>query len=387
MTRTGWTLVAGVVALVATGRILALPELYVLGAVGGALVILALVSVRGPTPEISVTRNMEPPRVHVGAEARIHLTITHDRAGRRRSPTMHLLEMVEGTSGVRVSLAPMKPDSRVTTSYRLPTRQRGKVTIGPLLFTRVDGFGLAARTTIDDATATLTVLPPIETLPSIPDGGGYDHPLGVLARPIPANAGDEDFATLRPYAAGDDLRRIHWPSSARRGDLLVRQDDPPWQGNLTVILDARADHFTEASFESAVTAAASLFHAMAQRSDRARLVITDGTDTGLTSARSSRITILEHLALVERGDHGDLRVGHLASDRRTGTAVVITGELTADDLIHLRGLAETFVEVQVISVVDRPDDEPAPTSSTVSGLTVLTFGARTPFARAWGMRR
>ena len=61
---------------------------------------------------------------------------------------------------------------------------------------------------------------------------GAEHPNAV------ARSG-EDFYALRPYVVGDDLRRVHWPSTARHDELMVRQDELPWQGRATVLLDVR----------------------------------------------------------------------------------------------------------------------------------------------------
>jgi len=44
----------------------------------------------------------------------------------------------------------------------------------------------------------------------------------------------DDFYALRPYVVGDDMRKVHWPSTARRDELMVRQDELPWQGRVTI---------------------------------------------------------------------------------------------------------------------------------------------------------
>ena len=59
------------------------------------------------------------------------------------------------------------------------------------------------------------------------------------ALPVPSPAHDE-FLALRDYEVGDDLRRVHWRSSARTGELLVREDESAWQPHATVVLDNRA---------------------------------------------------------------------------------------------------------------------------------------------------
>jgi uncharacterized protein (DUF58 family) len=93
--------------------------------------------------------------------------------------------------------------------------------------------------------------------------------------------GGDEFHSLRPYVIGDDLRRVHWPSTARRDELTVRQDERHQQGRTTVLLDVRRAVHTDESFERAVSAAASLLVAAVRRGDEVRLVATDRTDSGL----------------------------------------------------------------------------------------------------------
>ena len=50
----------------------------------------------------------------------------------------------------------------------------------------------------------------------------------------------EDDQSIREYRDGDDLRRIHWPATARTGDLMVRQEDRPARRRAMILLDPRA---------------------------------------------------------------------------------------------------------------------------------------------------
>jgi uncharacterized protein (DUF58 family) len=148
----------------------------------------------------------------------------------------------------------------------------------------------------------VTVLPKVSELATLPKGGGHDDPLdGASQRALAAVASD-DLATLRPYVVGDDLRRVHWPSSAHADTLLVRRDEERWQGQLTVLLDGRAAVLDAEEFEAAVSAAASLVHALAGAGDRVRLVTTSGLDTTMVDARRAEGVLLEELALVDQHD-------------------------------------------------------------------------------------
>lgn len=382
VTRPGIVVAVASLLTIGVARALGLPELAVVGTAGLALVVVALVQVRRPLAQLVVTRRVHPERVPRGSASRVELEITN--RGRRRSPVCSLFDPVEGTVGARVSLAPLPAGGHHAASYRLPTERRGLVHIGPLETHVGDAFGLARRRHRTAPEAVLTVLPVVETLTGVSGGGGPDDPLAGLAHPVLGASGDEDFASLRPYVVGDDLRRVHWASSARAGDLLVRQDDPPWQGHVTVLVDGRIDRIGPEAFERAVSAAASVIHAVARKGDRVRLVMTDGTDTGLVDARAARATLLEHLALVERHRAADLPEIPIDGRARTGALVVVTGAVSAAELDVIRSRRGRFAAVRLV-VVDPSVDGAAPVAPPAPGVGVdlVRVDATTSFATAW----
>ena len=139
------------------------------------------------------------------------------------------------------------------------------------------------------------MLPPVVALLPLPYTLG-DDPLAGAEQPNHLGRTGEDFYALRPYVVGDDLRRVHWPSTARTGELLVRQDEQPWQGRVTVLLDVRRTTTDQAGFERMVTAAASVIAASGRRGDLVRLVTTGGIDTGAMSGHAQLEALMEHLA-------------------------------------------------------------------------------------------
>src|SRR5438445_15971 len=77
-----------------------------------------------------------------------------------------------------------------------------------------------------------------------------------------------EFYTMREYVTGDDLRRIHWPSVARSGQLMIRQDESTRRSSATVFMDNRAGvvgHDGSPSFERAVSLAATVGKLLAQK--------------------------------------------------------------------------------------------------------------------------
>ena len=156
--------------------------------------------------------------------------------GRRRTPVLTLRDGVTGTGGAELLLAPLERSGRVRAAYRLPTRRRGVITVGPLEVELGDPFGLARAAVIAAPASTLVVYPAVDDVPAASRSDGMD-PHGWRTPGL--QTGGDEFHSLRPYVIGDDLRRVHWPSTARRDELTVRQDERHQQGRTTVLLDVR----------------------------------------------------------------------------------------------------------------------------------------------------
>ncbi|MFN8017901.1 MAG: hypothetical protein U0P45_07235 [Acidimicrobiales bacterium] len=140
-TRAGWTLVAASAGSLAAARLLGLLELYVLGAAGLLLVGAAVALARRPC-DLDVRRELHPRQVSAGSVARMDLQVS---CPRRRSPVVTLADPVAGTVGARLAIGPLAPGEATTVGYRLPTRRRGHLAVGPLDAEVTDPFGLARR--------------------------------------------------------------------------------------------------------------------------------------------------------------------------------------------------------------------------------------------------
>ncbi|HEY4378686.1 MAG TPA: DUF58 domain-containing protein, partial [Acidimicrobiales bacterium] len=265
---------------------------------------------------------------------------------------------------------------------------RGIVEAGPLVATMADPFGLAERRSVVAGTSPLTVLPRVDALGPLPHRAGRDDPHAGTDHPNALGSGNEDFYALRPYVVGDDLRRVHWASTARRGELIVRQDQVPWQGRTTLLLDARAGTTTDASFELAVSAAASLVEAASRRSDRIRLVTSTGADSGEVDSRAQVDGIMEQLAVIQRHVSGPLGdFGGLLGSAPGGGLVAILALPTPGDLDALVRARLKFGHVTLV-VFDRSAWEPgaAPTPIAVPsarGVRTLHVMGDLDFATTW----
>jgi uncharacterized protein (DUF58 family) len=381
LTRQGWLVALGTVVLLAVGRILGLPELFVLGVIAAALVIGAAVLVGTARLELEVGRAIHPARVHVGTASRVDLTIRNLRA--TTTSVLRLRDPVSGTRGADLLVPPLGRGERTVAAYRLPTDRRGLVQIGPLEVVVGDPFGLTSVATVAAPKVALTVYPHVDQIEPLPYTTGHD-PLAGARQPNSLGRTGEDFYALRPYVVGDDLRRIHWLTSARHDELLVRQNELPWQGRTTVLLDVRKAAHTGDSLEVAVSAAASIVSATARRNDLVRLVTTAGTDSDFAPGSDHIEAIMEHLAVVPASATGSLRrsVEMLGRHSTGGALVVIVADVPTDDLratLHLRGRYGSLTIVHI----DRSAWDPVAAVGPPPAIPVLRVTRDTPFADSW----
>jgi uncharacterized protein (DUF58 family) len=190
----------------------------------------------------------------------------------------------------------------------------------------------------------LIVTPAVQPLPEVQLGGEWSGSGESRARSIAA-AGEDDAAT-REYRHGDALHRVHWRSTARYGELMVRREEQPWMSRATLLLDTRGvahrGDGPEASFEWAVSAAASVGVNLIRRGFGLRLI----TDTGAGVAGADHQVnglgfdveglLLDELAVVKQSPAETLRdVG--TALRRTGDSMIVAvlGEVSVEQAQEL----------------------------------------------------
>ena len=260
--------VAGIVALV-VGRVFGVIELFVIGAGFLVATLAGLVFVSLRTPKVSAVRWIHPQVLVAGDVGRVDLQLHH--AGVLRSTRFVLLEQVgRGKSTpntAQLQVEPMGARTDASAGYHLPTSQRGVINLGPLVAEIRDPLGVARRTRGVAGTDRVTVAPRAHplTMPTLGTG-----PLGRQLLASARRLGPGEFHALREYAIGDEPRSIHWKASARSEDLFVKEYAVEGLRRMLVVFDADpASYLDAASFERAVTAAAS--------------VVTSGAATGLTT--------------------------------------------------------------------------------------------------------
>ena len=298
-TPVGWKLLGVGVAAVIGGRAFAIGELHVIGLTAAAAVVIALAVRLAHPSRLSIRRRVSSTMVAVSDPLDVQLEITN--RARLPSPTVRVSEPVTGGGGVRRSVAPVPGGAAATQSYRLQPARRGVLEIGPTLLTDIDGLGLAHRRRITGSRTRVVVHPPIEQLaaPRLPVGGDLSLPIEFRRRPLGLSS--EEFDVLRPYAEGDDLRHIHWRSTARLDEFTVRRFQPSRPGRLTVVVDTRPPGDRADVQDRTTSVAASIVCAVLRNGDEARILTTDGRGTPMLAHRYDVGTALEFLAMLEGG--------------------------------------------------------------------------------------
>ena len=348
LTRRGWIAGIGSVIGAGAGRFFGIGEFIVLAVAGLALVGTAVVWTRTRRVRLRIQRSTQPVRVHAGGTARVELTLTNLGGP---APVLQLSDPVTGTLGARLRVGPLLGAERVQAAYLLPTERRGRLEIGPADIAVSDPLGLA-RTSIGDGPRTsLVVYPATQTLvpPRLARG---PEPLGVAAEVHTLQRIGEDFYALRDYTAGDDVRRIHWPSTARLGRPMVREDEVPRRSRVTVVLDTRCATLDPERFELAVSAAASVVLACASRRDPLRLLTVAGADTGFVTSGEGLARIFDHLAEISVSGAGTLR-GTLAAaaSAPAGALVVVLGGAALEATRDAQSIAAAESRSSALTVI------------------------------------
>ncbi|APU39918.1 MULTISPECIES: DUF58 domain-containing protein [unclassified Streptomyces] len=278
LTTRGRSFVAAGIAAAACAYVLGQGALLRVGMLLALLPLICVYALHRTRYRVSGSRRLTPGRVPAGAEARVQLRM--DNVSRLPTGLLMLQDRVPYVLGPRPRfvLDRVEPGGRREVSYRVRSDLRGRYPLGPLQLRLTDPFGLVELTRSFSTYDTLTVIPRTEPLPPVRltgEANGY----GDGSRRSLALAGDDDVIP-RGYRRGDDLRRVHWRSTARYGELMVRREEQPQRSRATVLLDTRRLAFDgagpDSAFEWAVSAAASSLVHVLEQGFSTRLL----TDTG-----------------------------------------------------------------------------------------------------------
>jgi uncharacterized protein (DUF58 family) len=370
--------VAGPLLLVA-GALTHWPELLALG-VGCLLALVAALWWLLRRPDVVASREITPARVREGERAVAVLTLTN--AGPRRSPPMLATEAM-GRHRVGVRLPSLARGASTTVTYDLPTDRRGLYEVGPLTIARSDPLRLVLVSRQQGTRSLLAVHPRVHAVEPIPTGRARDMD-GPTS--LAAPQGGIAFHSLREYVPGDDLRLIHWRSTARAGQLMVRHNVVPNEPRMMVVLDTSRQPYSPASFEDAVRVAASLCVAACDAGFPLRLASTSGATTVAERGGDGVTAVLDLLAGVEAGadDPGLPALVGLVPDDDGVSLGVVTGQ-PGPGLRAVTAVRNRFDIIGLVQVGEQFDRAPA----AVAGAFVVNCRTSEDFAGVWnsGVRR
>ena len=345
LTTRGRSFLAAGIAAAVCAYVLGQSDLLRVGLLLGVLPLVCATVLYRTRYRVTGSRRLTPGRVPAGSEARVHLRV--DNVSRLPTGLLMLQDRVPYVLGPRPRfvLDRVEPGGRREVSYRVRSDLRGRYPLGPLQLRLTDPFGLCELTRSFSTYDTLTVIPRVEALPPVRLSGeakGY----GEGRQRSLALAGDDDVIP-RGYRHGDDLRRVHWRSTARHGELMVRREEQPQRARCTVLLDTRVVAYEgagpDSAFEWAVSGTASVLVHMLERGFSVRLltgtgdaVPGEGADgfagTGQGTADAAGL-MLDTLAVVDQSDdtglsraYDGLRGGH------DGLLVAFFGDLDEEQV-------------------------------------------------------
>jgi uncharacterized protein (DUF58 family) len=341
-------------------------------------VLVGMLFVRFVTPTVEIARRIYPVQVHEGDEVVVEV----DVLAHKRIRNLALEDTVHGLGVARFAAARTNPGQPMIARYEVLCRARGVFQVGPAEVSVSDPFSLTERRNAAGAVDRLTVYPRIERLSGFPAVRGLD-PAMQSTRPTFAPHGGEDFFTLREYQTGDDLRKVHWPSSAKRDELMIKQLEIPWQARALVLLDTRAERYPiDEAFEQAVRGAASAVTHLYQGGFSPELWATERAP-GLRSGNRYQQG-MEMLATVAPTPHLDLRstVSRLRRQGVGGGALVIVTGIPDDGVLSAyRVLAKDFARTIVMAVGDRTME--SGTMFQRAGAVTVMVGPDANWAPAW----
>lgn len=432
---------AGVFALL-LAQVMGRRDLLALGVFLISLPLVAVLGIRWLKPTFAVYREFSPASVETQSTTTVNLAV-----GGTGFPG--------GRVGMEEQLPPRfgEPPSffypaRTTTAsglsryvYHLRSAKRGQFRIGPVTAEFSDPFGLSMHRHELNGSDLLTVTPAaVELLDTTLTGArGND---GITTTRQRANPSDDDVMT-REYRHGDPMRRVHWPATARHGQLMVRQEESATTPEATILLDSRLSAYasglgatfatpgpdgrhpelvTNENFEWTVVAAMSIASHLVARNFSLRLLDDQGSP-GFHRSRSAPwpleenyegaaglAAVADSLAAIELtgsavqsrpgqgaaaqgaalhadggAAFGESLLDKLTTHRQRGPLIALLGHISAAEARTLAPAAEFGANAFAIVVTERPQDaRPLLEALRMGGWRAIAANSKTSLASAWG---
>ena len=338
-----------------------------------ALPLAALAIVSRSRYRLACARSLAPPRVEAGHTSTVQLEL--DNVSRLPSGVLLMEDALPYTLGGRPRFVLDKIEPRGVRQVTYPVRSdvRGRFRIGPLSVRLTDPFGLCELVRSFASSDELVVTPVVTPLPAVRLGGDWTGGGDAASRSV-AVSGTDDAAT-REYRYGDDLRKVHWKSTARTGELMVRREEQPFQSRATLLLDGREDahrgNGPGSSFEWAVSAVASVGVTLARAGFALSLLRDSGEAVTPAGVPLTESLLLEELAVVRISPRRTLD-GAVEVLRTGGLGGVLVAVLGSVDVAQAERLARLRTGSAVCVAVVMDADSWGPLSPRAREVAVST---------------
>lgn len=343
MTGRGWSALTLAAGLWLWSRLLGIGELLQVALALGVLLVVAAIWLRFRNRNLLVTRTLAESRIHRTDTLTIDITIRNRNA--QATPGITVVEKLPDSLGSYALEVPPLSFGEHRLPVRVQINRRGRYRIDGLEVVLTDPFNIVKNRRRFSDPAILLVYPRIETLP-VPDRT-LRHSGGDNSRRAAAAQG-EDFYGVRDYREGDDPRKIHWPTSARLGVLMVREEEVSVQDRITVLLDDRSSAHSVESFDWAADAAASVADLYFRIGFRVSLARPGGLETPGERGSLHYARIMEDLAVASLGQATEDKLLALARRGGADILVLISGEMGAATAAVAGRIAGRYREMIVV---------------------------------------
>lgn len=377
VTPIGWLCIFILIVSIPLGLILHWVEFTVAGGISLVLLVVAIPFLIGGK-SYSVDFSLPEDRVVAGSDVHAQIMVKNVSA---RIELPGQIDVPIGASIKDISVPLMMPGQEFIENVNFPALRRGVINVGPVTTIRTDPIGALRQEREWADVKELYIHPRTVSVPSTSAGFIRD----LEGNPT-ANLVDSDisFHAIRHYAPGDGQRHIHWKSTAKTGELMVRQFEESRRSRMALILALNSEEFaTEDEFETAVSAIGSL-GVRAIRDGRDLSVITSseiapGTKKIVRSIKSlstlSSRSLLDELCHVESSDSAMSldQVCALTAQALHDLSIVFIAcgsSLTPKQLQHIR--LRLPQDIAVVTLLCNPDEEPK--YRIFSGVSVLNIG-------------
>ncbi|AXH95667.1 DUF58 domain-containing protein [Ornithinimicrobium avium] len=382
--------------VVAAGILLGYEDVTRIGLVLVALPLLTLLLMPRRTPQVRVLREVQPSRLVPDARGEVRVRFTN--VGRRPTRLYLAEEHLDLQLGdrPRFVLPRMAAGEERRFRYAVRSRHRGAFSLGPIVLRQRDPFGLTFMTLQLSSSSEILVLPRVHSLGDGRVRGTSAGSEGEMPQMLALHG--EDDVSIRIWREGDELRRVHWPATAHRGELMVRQEERPARRRALLVLDSRAAAYpgtgVRPGYEWAVSALASVARHLAADGWVVHLL----TDTTLRDGTTERAVELDAAldALARVQPEQDSRLDRLAAAAApfTTSGVLVVAAVVAHDEDGLRELASTrqpgsralaFVidPARFGGAAQREPEAPLTGVLADSGWRTVVVGPHTDMPRAW----